>query len=121
MPLILNVAMPPLNLGDSLGHGAVMNQDEECAGGVMPAANFTERMQVFRLRRHEDAIPCVRTQSHDTRQSAIRGTKAHGSDEGGEITTQGSHRGVLFRPGIHRGDKKYGGTRELSVHSLRYG
>jgi hypothetical protein len=39
MPLILNFAMPPLNLGDSLGHGAVMNQDEGCADGVMLAAN----------------------------------------------------------------------------------
>jgi len=39
MPLILNFTMPPLNLGDSLGHGVVMKQDEDCAGGVMPAAN----------------------------------------------------------------------------------
>ena len=39
MPLILNFAMPLLNLGDSLGRGAVMIQDQNCAGGVMPAAN----------------------------------------------------------------------------------
>ena len=39
MPLILNLAMPPLNLGDSLGYGAVMNQDQNSADGVIPAAN----------------------------------------------------------------------------------
>jgi hypothetical protein len=39
MPLILNFTMPPLNLGDSLGHGVVMNQDQGCADGVIPAAN----------------------------------------------------------------------------------
>jgi hypothetical protein len=39
MPLFLNFAMPLLNLGDSLGRGAVMIQDEDCADGVMPAAN----------------------------------------------------------------------------------
>jgi hypothetical protein len=39
MPLILNFAMPLLNIGDSLGRGAVMIQDEDCADGVMPAAN----------------------------------------------------------------------------------
>ena len=39
MPLTLNFAMPLLNLGDSLGRGAVMIQDEDCADGVMPAAN----------------------------------------------------------------------------------
>jgi hypothetical protein len=39
MPLTPNLAMPLLNLGDSLGRGAAMIQDEDCAGGVMPAAN----------------------------------------------------------------------------------
>jgi hypothetical protein len=39
MPLILNLAMPLLNLGDSLGRGAVMIQDEDCRAGSMPAAN----------------------------------------------------------------------------------
>jgi hypothetical protein len=39
MPLILNFTMPPLNLGDSLGYGAVMNQDQNNADGVIPAAN----------------------------------------------------------------------------------
>jgi len=39
MPLTLNFAMPLLNLGDSLGRGAMMIQDEDCADGVMPAAN----------------------------------------------------------------------------------
>ena len=37
--MILNLAMPLLNLGDSLRRGAAMIQDEECAGGVMLAAN----------------------------------------------------------------------------------
>jgi hypothetical protein len=39
MPLIVNFARPLLNLGDSLGRGAVMIQDVDCAHGVMPAAN----------------------------------------------------------------------------------
>ncbi len=39
MPLILNLAMPLLNLGDSLRRGAVMKQDQDSADGVMPAAN----------------------------------------------------------------------------------
>ena len=39
MPLILNLAMPLLNLGDFLRRGAAMIEDEDCAGGVMPAAN----------------------------------------------------------------------------------
>ena len=40
MPLILNLAMPLLNLGDSLGRRAVMNRDEDyAADGVRPAAN----------------------------------------------------------------------------------
>ena len=39
MPLIPNFTMPPLNLGDSLGYGAVMNQDQNNADGVLPAAN----------------------------------------------------------------------------------
>lgn len=39
MPLILNLAMPLLNLGDSLRRGAVMKQDQDSADGVIPAAN----------------------------------------------------------------------------------
>lgn len=39
MPLILNLGMPLLNLGDSLGRGAAMIQDQDCADGLMPAAN----------------------------------------------------------------------------------
>ena len=39
MPLILTLATPLLNLGDSLRQGAAMIQDEDSADGVMPAAN----------------------------------------------------------------------------------
>jgi hypothetical protein len=39
MPLILSLATPLLDLGDSLDRGAGMIQDEDCADGVMPAAN----------------------------------------------------------------------------------
>ena len=39
MPLILTLATPLLNLGDSLGWGAAMIQDQDCTDGVMPAAN----------------------------------------------------------------------------------
>jgi len=40
MPLILSLATPLLDLGDSLDRGAaVMIQDQDCAGGVLPAAN----------------------------------------------------------------------------------
>ena len=39
MPLILTLATPLLNLGDSLRRGAVMNQDQDSADGVMSAAN----------------------------------------------------------------------------------
>jgi hypothetical protein len=39
MPLMLILAMPLLNLGDSFRRGAAMTRDEDCADGVMPAAN----------------------------------------------------------------------------------
>ena len=39
MPLILTLATPLLNLGDSLRRGAVMKQDQDSADGVIPAAN----------------------------------------------------------------------------------
>jgi len=39
MPLILQLAMPLFNVGDSLRRGAAMIQDEDCAGGGMPATN----------------------------------------------------------------------------------
>jgi hypothetical protein len=45
MPLILNLAMPLLNVGDSLDRGAVMIRDQDCADGVMPAANDNGDME----------------------------------------------------------------------------
>jgi hypothetical protein len=39
MRLIHTLAMPLLSLGDSLGRGAIMIQDEDCADGVTPVAN----------------------------------------------------------------------------------
>jgi hypothetical protein len=85
----------------------------------MPAPDFAERMQVFRLRRPEKTIPGFGAKAYNTRQPTIEGAKADAADERGEIATQASRRGRVFPAGVHGRDQKNGGARKRSVDGLR--
>ena len=82
--------------------------------GVMLAADFAERMQVLRLRRSEEPVPCVGAERHDAGQPPLEVAEAHCAQKSGQITTQGPHGGIVFRSGVHRHDEKNSGARELS-------
>ena len=86
--------------------------------GVMPAADFAERMQFFRPRRPEQPVPGVGAKRHDTGQPALEVTEADRTQERGQIAAKRPHGGTMFRPGVHRHDKKDGGARKLSNHRL---
>src|SRR6516164_437864 len=85
---------------------------------MMLAADFTEWMQVFRLRRAEEPIPCIATEGHDTRKPALEIAEAHCTQKCGQIATQGLHGGFTFLPGIDCRNEKNGGPRELGDDCL---
>ena len=89
-----------------------MEEDVAWRGdGVMLAADFTERMQFFRLRRAEQPVPGVGDERHDTGQPAIEVAEPYRAQKPGQIAAQGAHGGVTRRSDIHGHHERHGGGR----------
>src|SRR5579875_2906505 len=79
---------------------------------MMPALDLAERMQVFWPWRTEKPVPGFGAKRHDARQAPFKVTEAHGSQQGGQITTKRPHRGAGLPSGIYRNDEKDCGARK---------
>ena len=68
--------------------GADMKEDvaRRC-DGMMPAADFAEGMQVFRLWLSEETVPYVGAERHDAGQPTLKVTEADRAQQRGQVTT----------------------------------
>lgn len=85
----------------------------------MLAADLLQRMQFFRPWRAEEPVPRFGAKRHDTGQAAFEITKAHGAQQGGQITTQTADSVTRLPSRIYSSDEKDRGTRKPPNDRLR--
>jgi hypothetical protein len=97
-----------------------MKEDVPRSGdGVMLAADFPERMQLFWFRHSEQPTPGVRAERHDARQSTPEIAETHGAQQRSQITAKVSHGGLRLRSRVQFHHEENGGARQLRNYGLR--
>jgi hypothetical protein len=82
-------------------------------------ANLLERMQFFRPRRPEEAIPRVRTDAHHAGKAPFQVAKFHCSQQRGDVSAEGAYRIAIFKARVECGNQEDGRPGERPGYRLR--